>query len=248
MQKVILTALPHPALAQGRRQRSLTQNMVEQIQAQIQSGQLQPGGKLPSEAQLVSQFNVSRTVVREALSKLQAAGSIDTQHGIGSFVRAQHSPLDLGITAQDGQTSLDVLAILELRASLEIEAAGLAAQRRTDQHLSAMRQALREFAANIKPGGDTIEPDMQFHLSIAQATGNRYFIDVMDHLGQALLPRTRINTAQYPQTTWAAYLHRINQEHEHIYDSIARQDTESARAAMRAHLRQGSERQRSAMA
>jgi DNA-binding FadR family transcriptional regulator len=237
-----------PAPVERRRQRSLAQDVVEQIEERIRAGQLKPGDKLPSEAEFVREHGVSRTVVREAISKLQAAGWVDTQHGVGTFVLEHRANTSFRINPNDIATSMDVLAILELRVSLETEAAGLAAQRRTAEHLAAMRRALDDFEANIDRGGDTVSPDIQFHLTIARATGNRYFVDVMSHLGSTLLPRTRLNTAQYPQPELAAYLHRVNQEHEQIYDGIARQDIEGSRAAMRLHLGNGRERQRRAIA
>ncbi|NJS37298.1 MAG: FadR family transcriptional regulator [Brachymonas sp.] len=244
-----LSVKTSPAVpVERKRQRSLAQVMVEQIEERIRSGQLKAGDKMPSEAEFVSEYGVSRTVVREAISKLQAAGWVDTQHGIGTFVLEHRTNTSFRINPNDIATSMDVLAILELRVSLETEAAGLAAQRRSEEHLAAMRRALDEFEANIDQGGDTVAPDIQFHLTIARATGNRYFVDVMSHLGSTLLPRTRLNTAQYPAPELIAYLHRVNQEHEHIYEGIARQDIEAARAAMRLHLGNGRERQRRALA
>ena len=236
-----------PAPVERRRQRSLAQDVLEQIEERIRSGGLKSGDKLPSEAEIVREHGVSRTVVREAISKLQAAGWVDTQHGVGTFVLERRANTSFRINPSDIATSMDVLAILELRVSLETEAVGLAAQRRSSDHLVAMRRALDEFEANIDRGGDTVAPDIQFHLTIARATGNRYFVDVMSHLGSTLLPRTRLNTAQFPPHELAVYLHRVNQEHEQIYEGIVRQDIEAARAAMRLHLGNGRERQRRAI-
>lgn len=230
------------------RKRSLAQDVVQRIEQRIRSGELKPGDKLPSEAQIVREHGVSRTVVREAISKLQAAGSVDTQHGVGTFVLQRSADSRFRINPHDIATTMDVLAILELRVSLETEAAALAAQRRTSEHLVAMRRALVAFEASIDTGGDTVTPDIEFHQQIARATGNRYFVDVMSHLGSTMLPRTRLNTAQLLQPELAAYLHRVNQEHEQIYDGIARQDIEAARAAMRLHLGNGRERQRRMLA
>ena len=231
-----------------KRPRSLAQAVIEQIEQRIQAGVLKPGDKLPSEAEIVREHGVSRTVVREAISKLQASGWVDTQHGVGTFVREQRENNSFRFSTADIATTMDVLAILELRVSLETEAAGLAAQRRTAEHLALMRQTLDEFEAQIDQGGDTVSPDIRFHLLIAQATGNRYFVDVMSHLGSTLLPRTRLNAAPLPKAELASYLHRVNHEHEQIYEGIARQDIEAARAAMRLHLGNGRERQRRALA
>ena len=238
-------ALP---VLERRRTRSLAQDVIQRIEQRIQSGVLRPGDKLPSEAEIVREHGVSRTVVREAISKLQASGWVDTQHGVGTFVLENRPNTSFRVNPNDISTTMDVLAILELRVSLETEAAGLAAQRRTTAQLAQMRQALDEFESQIDLSGDTVSPDIRFHLLIAQATGNRYFVDVMSHLGSTLLPRTRLNTAQLPPSDLVHYLHRVNLEHEQIYDGILRQDIESARAAMRLHLGNGRERQRRTLA
>jgi len=139
--------------------------------------------------------------------------------------------------------AVDVLAVLELRISLETESAGLAALRRSEAHLNAMREALDEFERNVAVVSDTVAPDFRFHLQIAQATGNPYFADIMSHLGTTIIPRTRL-TAIRNYDRRGEYLTRVNREHEEIYAAIARRDPESARAAMRIHLTNSRERLR----
>jgi GntR family transcriptional regulator, transcriptional repressor for pyruvate dehydrogenase complex len=226
------------------RPRGLAQDIVRQYAQRIRSHTIQPGEKLPTEAQIMREFSVSRTVVREAISRLHAAHLVDTQHGVGTFAAAKPPEDGLRLSGADISTTMDILSVLELRISLETESAALAAQRREEQHLSIMRRALDTFEANLQSGGNTALPDVEFHLQIAQATGNRYFVEVLSHLGHTLLPRTRQNAQQLSATDQLAYLKRINQEHEQIYDSIARRDQEGARAAMRLHLSNGLQRQR----
>jgi GntR family transcriptional repressor for pyruvate dehydrogenase complex len=149
----------------------------------------------------------------------------------------------LRLDAGDIANSVDVLAVLELRISLETEAAGLAAGRRSEEQLQAMRQALDDFDANVAQAGDTVAPDFRFHLQIAQSTGNPYFADIMSHLGTTIIPRTRINALRN-LGRGGEYLSRVNREHEEIYAAIARRDPESARAAMRIHLTNSRERLR----
>lgn len=235
------------AVRPRRRSRSLSHDLVEAFTAKIQSQQLKPGDRLPTESAMMQEYGVSRTVVREAISRLQAAGLVDTQHGVGTFVQDQRPDTGFRLTPTDVATAIDVLAVLELRISLETEAAGLAAQRRSDVQLLEMRRALDAFHAVIDTQGDAVNPDIDFHLCIAQATGNRYFVDVMRHLGATLLPRARLNTAKLSVPEQSAYLRRVNQEHEHIFEAISRGDVEGARAAMRLHLGNGRERQRRAL-
>ena len=155
---------------------------------------------------------------------------------------ARQSP-GLVLSASELSESVDVLAVLELRISLETEAAGLAAQRRQPQHLHAMLQALQAFEINFAAGAETVSHDLAFHLSIAQATGNRYFQDILQHFGSMLIPRTRIASIDKPARD-PDYLRRVNREHEEIYAAIERQDADSARAAMRIHLTNSRERLR----
>nr|WP_174544736.1 FadR/GntR family transcriptional regulator [Variovorax soli] len=248
------TAVPSPPaapsealgsyVARGRpRGRGLAHSLVEDFGARIRDGALRPGDKLPTESAIMQAFGVSRTVVREAISKLQAAGLVETHHGIGTFVLQPRTAGMFRLDAGDIATSVDVLAVLELRISLETESAGLAATRRTEEQLQAMRQALDDFETNVAQAGDTVAPDFRFHLQIAQATGNQYFADIMSHLGTTIIPRTRINALRNLDRG-SEYLTRVNREHEEIYAAIARRDPESARAAMRIHLTNSRERLR----
>src|SRR6185295_9884974 len=126
-----------------RKRHTLAQGVVEQISGSIHSGVLKPGDKLPTESAIMEQHGVSRTVVREAISHLQAAGLVQTRHGIGTFVLEKpRNSGGLGIDAESIVTVRDVLAILELRISMETETAGLAATRRSDEQVAELAQAL----------------------------------------------------------------------------------------------------------
>ncbi|HEY3049568.1 MAG TPA: FadR/GntR family transcriptional regulator [Polaromonas sp.] len=228
----------------ARRPRGLVSEIVESLATSIREGQLQPGDKLPTESEIMARFDVSRTVVRESLSKLQASGLVETRHGIGTFVLPPQAAGNFKITAEDFATVADVISVLELRISLETEAAGLAAQRRTPENLLAMENALRAFHDSISQDSDAVPPDFQFHMEIARSTGNRHFADLMTYLGTMIIPRTRVNTAHSAPEGRLNYLQRVNAEHESIYNAIRNQDTEAARAAMRTHLSNSRERLR----
>ena len=225
--------------------RKLAYALVEAISESIRSCAVRPGDKLPPESVIMAEHGVSRTVVREAITSLQAAGLIETRHGIGSFVRAVPTGLEFRIDAAAILTVRDILGMLELRISLETEAAALAAARRSDRHLDEMRQALAAFQTALASAGDTVEPDFRFHLQIACSTGNRYFADIMSHLGTNTIPRTRVDVVRNA-TVQMQYLRLVNSEHESIFDAILRRDPEGSRAAMRAHLTSSRERLRRA--
>ena len=231
-----------------RRPRSLALELVESFSERIRAGQMQPGEKLPTEAAIMAAFEVSRTVVREALSKLQAAGLVQTRHGIGTFVIGPGDGPAFKITPEQFHTLQDVIAVLELRIGLETESAGLAAQRRTEADLAALRASLDAVIAAVEAGQDSVAADFQFHLDIARATQNRHFAELMATLGAQIIPRARLEPAGEMSAERQAYMRRVNAEHESILDAIAAGDAEAARAAMRTHLSNSRERRRRAQA
>ena len=239
------SATPQSAPSRPVRQPNLTQQLVTQLSARIARGAFSRSGRLPTEAQIIGEFGVSRTVVREAISRLCAAGLAETRHGIGTFVLAPGVARDFRIDPSGLTTLAEVLAVLELRISMEGEAAGMAAERRSVAQLRALRQALEAFAQNIA-AGDTVPHDYEFHRQVAAATGNRYFVQFMEYLGSMIIPRTRINSAGLAGRERAAYLKLVNREHEGIYNAIRLRDAPAARRTMRAHLENSRDRLRQA--
>ncbi|AYN94657.1 FadR family transcriptional regulator [Pseudomonas sp. LTJR-52] len=225
-----------------KRSRNLSQELANILDSQIRDGQLSPGAKLPSEAQIMKAHGVSRSVVREALSHLQANGKVVTRQGIGTFVCEPIIRLSGMIDPSSVETLQDVLSVVEVRISLESEAAALAAQRRSEAHLMQFRALLDRMQARARASSPSEDLDMEMHLLIAQATGNRYFTEIMSCLSRELIPRMRLNKAFNESSLSQAYLERRDAEHEDIYNAIARQDAIGAAAAMRLHLSNSRER------
>ena len=119
-----------------------------------------------------------------------------------------------------------------------------AATRRNLRQLAEMQAAIDEFVRCAAMDSDTIESDFRFHLAIAEATQNPHFFELMRHLGTTLIPRARVNSPQLAKEEKSAYLERVNREHNVIFDAIERQDSDSAKAAMRIHLTNSRERLR----
>ena len=222
----------------ARKHRNLAVAVVEMLSDKIHNGELVPGDKLPTEWEVMQMHGVSRAVVREAITRLQASGLVVTRRGIGTFVLSPPDVTGLGIELDTVITMRDVLAILELRISLETEVAYLAARRRTEEQLADLRVALDKLHDCRVQMTDTAAADAEFHLVIARSAGNRYFHEILTHLGNNIIPRTRINLDKLAR----ADLERAGQEHEDIYTAIRRQDPEMARAAMRSHLSNSRER------
>lgn len=226
--------------------RSLATGLVDELTARIRGGAWRPGARLPTEGQLGAEFGVSRTVVREALSRLQAAGLTHTRHGVGSFVAERGTTAVFRLGARPLQTLHDVVAVLELRIAVETEAAGLAAQRRTAANLEAMRAALDDMAQALAAGTDAVQADFRFHSEIARATQNTHFSNLMATLGVRSIPRARVEAGAPVDEARLAWLRRLEAEHTSLYDAIAAGDADAARAAMRTHLVNSRERRRRA--
>lgn len=217
--------------------RNLTADLAADLRARIVDGVIQPGDKLPSENTLISEFGVSRTVVRSALTRLQAEGLVETERGRGSF--ALTPPPD-GPTSARGTRAVvtmeDRLHLLEFRMGVESEAAALAARNRTDRQLRAVLKALEEFTSSVGHPAHAMKSDYDFHRAVAAASGNPFYSDCLASLGQTMIamPRTRLMTGveHYARDHFDQVVH----EHESIYAAIAEGDESSSSAAMRSHL------------
>jgi GntR family transcriptional repressor for pyruvate dehydrogenase complex len=217
--------------------RNLTADLAADLRARIVDGAIQPGDKLPSENTLISEFGVSRTVVRSALTRLQAEGLVETERGRGSF--ALTPPPDGPTSARGARavvTMEDRLHLLEFRMGVESEAAALAARNRTDRQLKAVAKALEEFTASVGHPAHAMKSDYDFHRAVAAASGNPFYSDCLASLGQTMIamPRTRLMTGveHYARDHFDQVVH----EHASIYAAIAEGDESSSSAAMRSHL------------
>ncbi|WP_434362925.1 FadR family transcriptional regulator [Parasalinivibrio latis] len=217
------------------KRRTLASQLIEEIKKRILDGDLAPGDKLPSEQSLINQYGVSRTVVREAIAGLRADGMVVTRQGVGAFVT--DNPMNR-LDIFNPKTLKDILHVLDLRLCLEAKTAELAAQNRSDAQLAKIAKTLEEFK---KAGTDYKEissADFQFHMAIAEASGNPYFLKLLEHLGPQIIPHSRIDLYQLPDDE-VDFLGKVYFEHEAIYKHIENQDTSMAGNAMSGHLEKG---------
>lgn len=213
---------------------TLAQRVVTGLKERILSGDLAPGSKLPSESELIAAYAVSRTVVREAVTRLRAEGLVETFQGRGSFVLAVPEATTFRVEASALRTHHDVLAMVDFRIGVESEAAALAAARADAGGASAVGAAMDAFVAAAPE--EAVEADFAFHRAVAAATGNRFYLDLIESLGpmMILLPRTRLGDAY--SLTDVAHVERVRREHENVAAAVRAGDPETARAAMRVHL------------
>lgn len=242
MEAALKGLAPHTTAARE----NLAARIVRGLGRQILRGVLKPGDRLPSEHELETRFGVSRAVVREAITSLKAEGLVATRQGAGAFVLQPRRAPAFRVAQADLATLDEVIDMMELRATVETEAAGLAASARSQAQLAGLREALDRMQQCIERGEDAVDPDFQFHLRIAEATGNRHFAGFIDYVGTMLIPRTRVNVIGREPAKHRDYLAGVNMEHEHIYRAIAAKDADGARAAMRTHLTRSGNRLRAA--
>jgi GntR family transcriptional regulator, transcriptional repressor for pyruvate dehydrogenase complex len=226
-------AASRPVIAPLLPPRSLTHELVARLTAEITSGKIPPGSQLPTEQELIAATGVSRTVVREAVAALRAEGLVVTRQGVGAFVPANaRRPFRVDL---DQLTSLrDVLDVMELRTGVEIETAGLAAERAAPVQIRKIVDCLGAIDAALKRGEDAIDQDFALHCAIADATGNPQFKRLLEHLGRFIIPRETIRGG--PGLPRRAYGQTFQNEHRDIVQAIRAGAVAQARAAMRRHL------------
>ena len=197
------------------------------------SRHLSVGDKLPSENEISERYGVSRPVVREALLRLRADGLVTAHQGLGTFV--SHQPAPRLKTFSDVEHVSAYLRAQEVRVALEGDAARLAALRRTDEQLRKIEEAHQAFAESLAQGRMSAEADLAFHASIAEASGNDFYLGVLESIHDSIsgfmrltLSLTRTGSRQRAQT--------VLDEHATILAAIRAQDGEHARVAMQFHL------------
>ncbi|MGB3288989.1 MAG: FadR/GntR family transcriptional regulator [Burkholderiaceae bacterium] len=230
-----MASLIRPSLSL-QRPKSLAAQLAKDLSDRIARGELKPGDKLPSEHEMVASYGVSRTVVREAVSSLKSSGLASARQGVGVFVLDATSAAPFRIDPGELDAAKEIISLLELRISLESEAAALAAERRSPAQLTSLRQALEQMSQVVDTQEDGVDADFNFHREIAQATSNRYFIELFAYLGMMAIPRSRIGMYKRDTAARRAYLKKVDQEHQAIFQAIADKNAEGARAAMYRHL------------
>lgn len=226
------------------RRKPLSGLLAEDLSEKIRSGRLAPGTRLPTEAELCAEHGVSRTVVREAVARLRSEGLVIPEQGRGMFVSEAPPPRAFSIPEEALKTLPETVALLELRLSVEVEAAGLCAERRTDAEAAAIRDVMERIdARHDDPGAVHIHYDYDFHLAVAEAAHNPFILGFLGYLRPIIVPRFRLGHVVLPELK-EAYYARIHAEHAAIVGAIERRDGRAARRAMRRHLANSLERVR----
>jgi GntR family transcriptional repressor for pyruvate dehydrogenase complex len=228
-------ASPAPLVAER-----LSDRLAARLHRQIESGELTPGERLPTEQALAEAHGVSRTVVREAVHQLRSRGMLRSRQGSGVYVAAPpaHRALEFDSGVLDSMET--VVQVREVRRALEGEIAFLAAERATRSQITALRRALLDIDRAVAAGGDGVAEDMAFHRALAQATANPQFGRLMEFLGQYLHDAMRVTRAN--EARRADFMESVRTEHRAIVDAIVARDPKAARRRALDHMARGEQR------
>jgi GntR family transcriptional regulator, transcriptional repressor for pyruvate dehydrogenase complex len=207
--------------------------VASSISREIAQGRLKPGDQLPTEQALAITFGVSRNVVREAIARLRSEGRIWSQQGRGAFVANSSNPTVLTIDYEALQRTDSFRSLFELRGILEVQAAALAATRRTEADIKTMLSVLT--AMRTAPYGSVawLKNDLEFHRAVAEATRNSYIGQFLMFVSERV--RDSILAAGNQQRSDDMARTTLG-EHERIFAAIKARDVEGARSAMQNHL------------
>lgn len=213
----------------------LTDYVIDELTKRLDARQYRAGDKLPSEHALCDEFEVSRTVIREAVASMRLSGRLVSKPGIGVFVTEdREKPIDFVVEpATDARWALH---IMELRAGLEVEACGLAAERRSASDLSGIVEAFDAFNRATRDMEAAVKADYEFHLSIARASNNPHFPALLKAAVRDVMLDLNIKHGGKTPEELEMYETRNVREHEAILTAIMRRDPGAARAAMARHL------------
>ncbi|ACD20267.1 FadR family transcriptional regulator [Paraburkholderia dipogonis] len=214
--------------------RALSDTVAQQLLKQIDKGTFERGGKLPTEAVLAQQFGVSRTVIREAISRLKNEGVVEPRQGSGVFVAAHGTVRPLRIDYAEAVEPGSVVQILALRRAIEAEVASEAAMRRSDADMVSIDAALAKIDEAVAEGEDGVAEDVAFHRAIAAATGNPYFLKTLTFLNQYLEAGTVVTRRN--EALREDFSRQVREEHAAIAAAIRAGDPMAARNAARTHM------------
>ena len=210
----------------------LRDRAAEAILDMVISGGLSPGERLPPERELCELLGVSRTVVREALNLVEARGLISIEHGRGAVVsggepRAVRDTLGLLLRVQPKT----LWELLEMRGILEVEVAGLAADRAGPEDVEGMRLQVEKMRGSIGAPEGYVDADVEFHALLARGARNGVLLTMLDPIVDLLRASRRVSATRRPGSALRAL-----GEHEEILRRVEAGDVEGAQREMRAHL------------
>jgi GntR family transcriptional regulator, transcriptional repressor for pyruvate dehydrogenase complex len=216
---------------------TLSDEIASRLTSYILEEGLKPGERLPPERELITRLSVGRSSLREALKTLSAVGAVEILGREGTFVGrggAEQLTKPLFWNLLLGERTMD--EVIEARRLVEVDLAGLAAERACEEEITALAQQLERMRASRGNADSYSDQDMAFHLAVGQAAHNRILSQVlqtMRHIIRAWIRKNILDVRGEPQSF---------EEHIPIFEAIARHDPQVARQAMGDHLARASAR------
>ncbi|NLG66331.1 MAG: FadR family transcriptional regulator [Actinobacteria bacterium] len=225
--------------------RRLSDSAVDQILGLVNAGQLAPGSRMPPERELITRLGVSRTSLREAIRILETLGVLRVVPGRGTWVREDYQQPKLGETiAWLPSHEHDVMQLFEVRETLEVKAAQLAAERATADELVSMSVSIQRLQEAIAAGDydGMLAADSMFHEALGAASGNALLVELLGHV-YSMVQRVRKALIAMPGRPEA-----ILREHISVMEAILSRNARLAAKAIQTHDRKAEEAARAAIA
>jgi len=220
-----------------RQKKRLSGDVVNQITDLILSARLQPGDRLPPEHRLAEELGVSRSVLREGIKALEERGLVEVKQGSGTFVRSPSSEMLSDSFSLFLRTRIARFSqLMEVREILDVEIAGLLAQRATEEDLQSLTRSIARMWELLGSPEQFVEEDVAFHIAFYAAMKNEVLLTIMQPIME-LLSEAMSMTFEAPGSAESS-LHR----HEKLLEHIRAGDREGARRAMREIISRGEER------
>ena len=215
--------------------KKIYEQIVDQIGLLVAEGQLKPGDRLPSERELVDRFQVSRASIREAISALEMMGLIEVRSGEGTYIRQINIDSVIAPLAWMLFIEKDTdLELYEVRKILEVQAAGVAAERAQEDEIRDMYEALEVMRMDLEKHRLGEEADHHFHYAIARATHNKILIRLMNTISDTMKKTLKSSRSKlYEDRTTPE---RLYQEHFDLYEAIKNHNVLDAQQLMLDHL------------
>ena len=207
---------------------SLSVQVYDFIAKEIRERRIEPGGLLPTEAELSVRLEVSRTVVREAIARLRHEGLVETKKGGRSKVTPDTSDLVFKLNFQEQNLE----KLYELRAIIEPEAAAIAAVKATPKQIQALKRLQHKIGAAISEGRWGNDESVNFHKAIIELSGNPYLAQLVVWVDNKVWAFTK-KIIVYNNSKM---LIDVNNEHAEIVEAIAEHNPERARKIARMHV------------
>lgn len=211
---------------------SLADDLTDRLLQMIQSGEYQPGDRLPAIMQMAKSFGVGHPTLREALRKLEVIGAVEIKHGSGVYVKRGENLLLVSNPTFTGDVSRKLLLdLIEARIPIETRAIGLAAVHSADEHIARMEALLEEAEAALDDDAKLSESNMAFHREIAVASGNTVLAQLQEVLSKLFQKEQRMILDIYGSRE------QDHREHKALLDALRQREPGLATERMRAHLR-----------